>query len=384
MQHKPQLMKEFLMQQAQQRSQLEPQLDPEFESALDILLDSINGEAELSQLGQQLAAASPIRILTNKLLLDRELGDFERSPSKRPKKHLFILGLPRTGTTLLQNLLAQDADAYYLKLCDAQFPVPASHPDGLESKIAKSEQMTQKIYELTPSLPKLHYSHPTRPDECTWLFEYQLLDPIFHARMHVPTYYDWLLAYPKHLESYLKYRHLLDYLGQHYDFNHWVLKAPRHLLFLEQLLTAFPDAGIVWLHRDPCQVIPSMCSLSHLLRSNHSGACEPQATGKIWSEAIYENLSNALKTRSKVGDEPFYDLQYSQLVSNPIEAIASIYSRFGLEFSPKLETKIETWLNDNPQHKHGKHEYSTEQFGLTGEIIRQQFAFYTDYFEIPI
>ena len=225
MQHQPQLNQEYLIQEAQRFSQLKLTEDPEFESALKILIDSINREAQLSNLGQQLAAGNLTRILTNKLLLDRELKKFDSLKQDREKKHLFILGLPRTGTTLLHNLMALDSSSYYLKLCDGQFPVPASHPERMESKIVKSEQMMQKIYELTPSLPKLHYSHPTRPDECTWLFEYQLLDPIFHARMHVPSYYSWLLAYPKHLESYLKYRDLLDYLGQHYSFESLDLKS---------------------------------------------------------------------------------------------------------------------------------------------------------------
>ena len=127
-----------------------------------------------------------------------------------------------------------------------------------------------------------------------------------------------------------------------------------------------------------------MCSLSQLLRSNHARACDPTDTGKTWSEAIRENLNNALKTRREVGDRPFYDLQYSQLLSNPIGAIADIYSHFGLEFVPELELNIKAWLTNNPQHKHGKHEYSTEQFGLKDKTIREQFAFYTNYFQIPI
>ena len=374
------LSKEFLIQEAQKRSQLPMTSNSELTTALTVLVDSINREAQLSSLGQKLAATSLIRILTTKLLLERELKHFARSQKQKQQKHLFILGLPRTGTTLLHNLLAQNSNAHYLKLCEGQFPTPASHPNRLEEKIARSQQMTQKIYELTPSLAKVHYFHPTRPDECTWLFEYQLLDPIFYARMHVPTYYNWLLTKPNHLESYLQYRDLLVYLGQHYSFNHWVLKAPRHLVFLKALLAAFPDAGVIWLHRDPCQAIPSMCSLSYLLRSNHSDTPNPEEIGKGWSEAIYQNLNTALETRRTVGDERFYDLQYSDLIDNPIREVNKIYSHFGLNFTPEIETDVKNWLADNPQHKHGKHKYSIQQFGLNVEAIRDKFAFYTNYF----
>ena len=378
------LNKEHLIQEAERRAEISAKRNIKEEETLDILIDSINREARLSSLGQKLAIASFNRILTNQLLLERELKNFTQPKKSKKKKHLFILGLFRTGTTLLHNLLALDVNSHHLRLCDGQFPVPAPHPESTEEKIAKSEQMTQKIYELTPSLPKLHYIHPTRPDECYWLFEYQLLDPIFHIRMQVPSYYNWLLAYPRHFESYLKYRELLDYLGQNYSFNHWILKAPRHLFFLKALLNAFPDAGIIWLHRDPCQAIPSMCSLTHLLRSNYSEVSNPQETGKIWLELILENLRTALDTRRAVGDERFYDLQYSDLMSNPIQEIVKIYSHFELTFSPEMETAVKSWLLDNPQHKYGKHEYSTQQFGLEIESIREKFAFYTNYFNIPI
>ena len=379
-----QLNKEHLIQEAERRSQISAPKNRKIEEPLEVLIDSINTESRLSSLGQKLAMASFTRILTNKLLLDRELENFSQPQKNQKKKYLFILGLFRTGTTLLHNLLALDLNSHYIRLCDGQFPVPAPHPDRTEEKIAKSEQITQKIYKLTPSLPKLHYIHPTRPDECYWLFEYQLLDPVFHIRMHVPTYYKWLLAYPKHFESYLKYRDLLAYLGQHYSFNHWILKAPRHLFFLQALLNAFPNAGIIWLHRDPCQAISSMSSLSHLLRSNYSEVSNPKETGKIWFNESLENLRTAMDTRRAVGDERFYDLQYSDLMSNPIPEVIKIYSHFGLTFSPEMETALKNWLTNNPQHKHGKHEYSAQQFGLEVETIRKEFAFYTNYFNILI
>ena len=207
MQHEFQrLNKEYLIQEAERQSGLSAKRNTKFEQALEILIDSINRESRLSGLGQKLASASFNRILTNQLLLDKELENFPKPEKNEGKRHLFILGLFRTGTTLLHNLLTLDSNSHYMRLCDGQFPVPAPHPDHSEEKIAKSEQITQKIHALTPSLPKLHYIHPKRPDECYWLFEYQLLDPIFHIRMHVPTYYNWLLAYPDHLESYTKYR----------------------------------------------------------------------------------------------------------------------------------------------------------------------------------
>ncbi len=385
MQHKFQrLNKEDLIQEAEKRAEISVTRNITESETLEILLDSINKEARLSSLGQKLAIASFTRILTNKFLIERELAQFSPPEKDKKKKYLFILGLFRTGTTLLHNLLALDLNCHYLRLCDGQFPVPAPHPDHGEEKIAKSEQMTQKIYDLTPSLAKLHYIHPTRPDECYWLFEYQLLDPIFHIRMHVPSYYNWLLAYPRHFESYLKYRDLLTYLGQHYSFNYWVLKAPRHLFFLKELLNAFPDAGIIWLHRAPCRAIPSMCSLSHLLRSNYSEVSNFGETGKIWFESILENLRTALDTRRAFGDERFYDLQYSDLIRNPIQEVGKIYSHFELPFSPEMEVAVKSWLINNPQHKYGQHEYSAEQFGLEVETIQKEFAFYTNYFNIPI
>ena len=375
--------KEHLIQEAERQAKISAQSHLKDEEALEILVDSINREAQLSSLGQKLAIASFTRILTNKLLLNQELANLTPGNKDENKKYLFIIGLFRTGTTLLHNLLALDVNSHYIRLCDGQFPVPAPHPDQSEEKIVKSEKMTQKIYELTPSLSKLHYLHPTRPDECYWLFEYQLLDPIFQIRMNVPSYYNWLLTYPRHFESYREYRDLLNYLGQNYSFNHWLLKAPRHLFFLRELLKAFPTAGIIWLHRAPCQAIPSMCSLSQLLRSNYSEGANTKETGKFWFEALRKNLRTALETRRAVGDERFYDLQYSELISNPVQEVKKIYSHFGLQFAPEMESAVKSWLSNNPQNKYGQHEYSSEQFGLEVKTIRKELAFYTNYFKLP-
>ena len=242
----PQLDKAQLIQSAEERAGFPSHRSAIVDQALDQLIDSLNREAQFSPLGHQIATASFNRILANQILLHHELAKpITNSAGPTKPSHLFVLGLFRSGTTLLHNLLALDPNAHYIRLCDGQFPVPAPKPDQDHEKIAQSEQMTQKIYSLTPDLAKLHYIHPTRPDECYWLFEYQLLAPIFHLRMNVPSYYRWLLQTPDHTESYRDYRQLLNYLGQHHTFNHWVLKAPRHLFFLRELLDVFPNAHIV-------------------------------------------------------------------------------------------------------------------------------------------
>lgn len=129
------LNKEHLIQEAERRAEISAKRNIIFEETLEILIDSINKEARLSSLGHKLAIASFTRILTNRLLLERELENFTQPKKSKKKKHLFILGLFRTGTTLLHNLLALDVNSHYIRLGDGQFPVPAPHPESTKEKL---------------------------------------------------------------------------------------------------------------------------------------------------------------------------------------------------------------------------------------------------------
>lgn len=182
--------------------------------------------------------------------------------------------------------------------------------------------------------------------------------------------------------TYRYYRQQLQLLGWNYPDKHWILKASFHLLHLDALLTAFPDACIVHTHRNPLQVLPSMCSLYVIVRGIYSDRVDLQEIGQQWLNNLAKAIEKAMKVRQTANSEQFYDLDYQDLVSDPVGTVRRIYDYFDYSLSPELENNLKAWIANHPQHKYGAHHYTLEQFGLDAEIVNARFSNYRERFNI--
>lgn len=379
------LKEEDLIAEAEKRAESSVWGSQDFKVALRALLQFLEKEARLSQMGRFLNWRNITRVLTNRLLIEKEKIDGGPYPYPEScRQPIFISGLPRTGTTLLHNLMIQDTKAHYMRLCDGMYPAPAPHPNTWldDHRVEKTTQYITNMYTLRPELKKVHYIEATSPEECLWLFEHQFLDPVFSARMELPGYEKWLYE-RNHEASYAEYHQMLNYLAMHFPSRHWVLKAPRHIFFLDALLKEFPNACIIWTHRDPAKVIPSMASMSYLYRLWFSDETDARRTGQSQLISMSKGVHWAMLLRARADESRFYDVQYQDLMNDPIREVRKIYDYFSLPFSAEMEQSLPAWLKDNPQNKHGKHAYSPEGFGLSSEQIRREFAAYSDQFRIP-
>ena len=223
----------------------------------------------------------------------------------------------------------------------------------------------------------------TGPDECLKLLENTLISPHFYLFFNVPAYWDWLLKRKQEefIEVYKYHRTQLQILNWYEPGQRWVLKTPLHLFFLEALLDVYPDACIIHLHRDPHIAIPSFCSLAAANRRIFNGRQIMQQLGKLSIEFFKEMNDRAINARDSADQSQFYDVSYRKLVTNPAGTVRGIYEYFGLVYSEKFDTKIEKWLSDNPKNKHGPHNYSLDQFGLSFEDINQAAKFYFERFK---
>ena len=356
----------------------------DFRDALRVLLQCIRNEARLSHTGQFLNWRNITRVLTNRLLIEQEKQKRGVPYPESCEQPVFIAGLPRTGTTLLHNLLIQDPDSHYLRLCDGMYPSPPPHPEKRQhdERVEKAGQYTTTMYSLRPELKKVHYIEATSPEECLWLFEHQFLDPVFAVRMHIPSYNEWLFQ-RNHDASYADYHEMLNSLALHFPSRRWVLKAPRHIFFINSLLKEFPKACIIWTHRDPAKVIPSMASMSYLYRQWFSKKTDPIGTGQYQLLSFSKGIQWAMSLRKQADASRFYDLQYQDLMNDPGREVEKIYEYFNIPFSDNMKKSILVWIQNNPQNKHGRHSYSPEEFGLTSAQIRQEYASYSERFHIP-
>ncbi|ACK73717.1 conserved hypothetical protein (plasmid) [Gloeothece citriformis PCC 7424] len=377
------LEKDSLLESAQRLTGLEDFGDEWFLTPLQILLKSLEKEAQLNYMGRFLFRLALERLLVSRLRIEEDLKRYPEITEVPIQRPLFILGLPRSGTTYLHNLLSQDPQSRWLHLWELINPSPP--PDYATKETDPRLQETARLVKasswLIPQLNIAHYINPTGPEECLTLFEHDMASVLFELRANVPTYGQWLEKQTLQ-ESYSYYRKQLQLLSWKWPGQHWVLKAPMHARYLSTLLRVFPDACIVFSHRDPKEVVPSLCSLSAMFRGAYSEHLELKTFGKQWLEWLGKIVDRSIEVRFGQPQQQFFDVYYSDLVTKPIETVHRIYEYFGYPYSEAMEENLKQYVKDNPQHKHGVHYYSLEQFGLKKGEIEERFQGYTQKFPI--
>ena len=351
-----------------------------FHEPFEILLQSLRDEAQLNARGVFMLHRTMLRLLTNRLRTEQAFADspaLAETPIPRP---LYVIGFPRTGTTLLHNLLACDPAARWMRLWEGLYPAPA--PQSLEDdpRIAEVEEWAAGFEKVAPRLAAAHKLAPRGPEECLWLIEHTFNDLIFELRAHVPTYSRWLAKHEADVDIHQYYRRQLQLLGAHCRGNHWVFKAPRHLPGLAGLLAVFPEARIVQTHRDPVAVLPSLCSLCEILRGAASDAVDKPAIGAHWHARLKAIFEKATAVRATAAEGQILDIQYADLVADPIATVQHIYAHHGYEFTEPFEAAMRQWLAANRQHKHGAHRYTLEEYGLSEAQVREDFSDYAKEF----
>ena len=348
-----------------------------FHEPFEILLQSLRDEAKLNARGVFMMHRTMLRLLSNRLRTEQAFAEkpaLAETPIPRP---LYVIGFPRTGTTLLHNLLACDPAARWMRLWEGLYPAPA--PQSLEDdpRITEVEEWAAGFEKVAPRLAAAHKLAPRGPEECLWLIEHTFNDLIFELRAHVPTYSRWLAEHEADIDIHHYYRRLLQLLGAHCRGNHWVFKAPRHLPGLAGLLAVFPEARIVQTHRDPAAVLPSLCSLCEILRGTASDAVDKPTIGAHWHARLKAIFEQATAVRSTAAEGQILDIQYADLVTDPIATVQQIYAHHGYEFTEPFEVAMRQWLAANRQHKHGAHRYTLEEYGLSEEQVHEDFSEYT-------
>ena len=365
---------EALLQKAAAQTGLSDFGDDAFREPYELLLKSLQDEARLNTQGVIMLQRTILRLLVNRLLTEQAFAanpEMAETPIDRP---LYILGFPRTGTTLLHSLLACDPASRWLRLWEGLHPAPA--PESLQDdpRIATTRDWVAGFDKLVPNLACAHKLDATSPEECLWLIEHTFADLIFELRAHVPSYSKWLAEHEADESCYRYYRRQLQMLGWKCRGNHWVCKAPRHLPGLGGLLSVFPDARIVQMHRGAESVLPSICSLCEITQSAASDTVDKTAIGAHWHQRLLDIERRSGEIRAATDPAQVLDVQYADLVANPIDTVQRIYEYHNNDYSAEFENGMKQWLADNRQHKHGAHRYSLEEYGLDAETVRTDFT----------
>jgi hypothetical protein len=368
---------EALLAEARARAGLADFGDPIFREGLDVLLDDL-ARVELSDLGRMVWRGRIVSQLESRLRVEDWIARHPAIPAQAVPAPVFVVGLPRTGSSALSHLLAQDPDTRSLRVWESAFPVPPPDPDADDDpRIAIAERNLTGLHQLSPQLAAMHEDTPTGPTENHDLLGMSFRTLHFEGMAWLPRYVAWWLGCDM-VPAYRFHRRVLQLLQSRGGPRRWHLKSPPDAFFLDAVLAVFPDARFVMTHRDPASVLGSVCSLIHTMQGITGAPAEPHALGAAERDTWAEGMRRALAVRARIGEERFADVHFHELVADPVGTIARAYDRLAISFTDAAERRIAAHAAANPRGRYGEHRYRLEDWGLDRAGVHAAFAFYTD------
>ncbi|MBW2387254.1 MAG: sulfotransferase [Deltaproteobacteria bacterium] len=360
--------------------------DDEFREGLRVLLESLEGEARLNDFGRAFARGDILRNLENRLRVTEDLKRHPEILDVEIVEPIIIVSLPRTGSTILHHLMAQDPDNRYVATweCNLLSPPPESSTWDSDPRIGQWERvMAGALGSEVPEFETMHPMGARLAEECLTLMAFDFKSQLFNYQFNVPSYELWLEEQDL-LSVYATHRRLLQYLQWHCPRKRWVLKAVGHLWGLKEIFEIYPDARLVQTHRDPVRVIGSLTSLMTLGLSMSSDQIDSSAIGEHWATSWVKALAKTIAFRDSgaVPEDRFFDVHYELSVSDPVGMVGEVYSHFGIEFSDVAKQRMTDYLALNPKDKLGAHRYTLKQFGLDPGELNRRYQFYVDRFDV--
>ena len=376
-----------LMTEAAKKTGLSDFGDEGFIPGLQVLVHALNEEARLSTIGRIAAKSLVLVRLEHRLQLIDYRKQRPEVAEQRIERPLFVLGLPRTGTTIFYELLAQDPNHRWPITYEVEQPIPPVREESLftDPRIAVVDKQMDEVEKLAPGFRAIHDMGATLPQECIAMTSLYFMCVMWGASFFIPSYDEWLREQDG-AGAYRWHRMFLQHLQVDYSKPRWLLKTPGHLPFIHTIVDEYPRAAFVQTHRDPMQVIASMASLSCALRSAFSDHIDPVQTG-VNETAHYARLLKAgMEQRDRIeaqeGPGRFFDVRFEDILNRPIEIIEELYGHFGFEWNSDIRDRMHSYLQNRPREKHSKHSYTLEEFGLSREQHGPLFAEYCQRFGV--
>jgi hypothetical protein len=380
------LEEESVLTAARRATRLDDFGDESFREPLGELLRGLQREARLTLVGRIAARGDVIGLLSTRLQMRQDRLRHPGIAAEKIEKPLFIVGLPRTGSTLLHHLLAQDPASRVAQAWEVMFPSPPPEAARYASdpRIERAARQLAWFEALAPDFKAIHPLGAQLALECIAIMSPTFLSPRFHTTYHVPAYQDWLERQDLR-PAYRFHREFLQQLQWSAPGTHWVLKAPAHLFAFDALLEVYPDARIVQTHRDPVTVLASVASLTAVLQRAFTDTLDALEIGHEVSRRWTNGLDRAMQLRrsGRVSADRFLDVHYHEMLRDPMAVAERLYAHFDMPLTGPAAAAMRAFLERNPKDKHGAHRYSAEAFGLDTDDLSRRFKAYREYFGVP-
>lgn len=358
--------------------------DHGFVEGLGIFLEDLRENARLNAFGIEAQFQDVVRLLVNRLGFERDLAAHPEIRDEVIAPPIIIFGLPRTGSSKLQRMIAADPGMQRLDFWRLMFPAPLPGTAGLrpDPRIALTQQIEAMLKTLSPQAMAAHPMEALEPDEELWLMEMSFAAPVTWMKVRAPRHRAWVeprdtrpvYAYTRELLKYLQWQ---DGAGRGRP---WVLKSPVHIGELPAVLDLFPDATVVHCHRHPDKVVPSFCSLIEHSRKLHSDHVDPHSLGSEFNAYWALQTRRNLAARKQLGEACVLDVYFDDIRDTAETVIEQIYARAGLRMTTDAKQAFADYATRRPEHHFGTHTYTREHYGLSRTAIETAFADYLQRF----
>ncbi|HJQ46749.1 MAG TPA: sulfotransferase [Amycolatopsis sp.] len=341
----------------------------EFREGLEVLLASYNDEADLTPEGVQLVQDELRGILMSRLFSESRFAQHPEHAQTPIEKPVFIVGMPRTGTTALHRLLTADPAHQGLEMWLGYAPQPRpARSTWAENPLFQAvQQGIDAFVDKTPGYLGIHNRKAAEVEECWLLTRQSMLSAYFEFTGNLPSYSAWL-AEQDFTETYRRYRRNLQVIGLHEPGKRWVLKSSSHLVCLDALLAVYPDALIIQTHRRPAStVLGSACSMVDKMTAGRSSTFQGKAIGPVLLEFGARTLERYAADRAKHDPARFYDVEFAEFTADPLGVVADIYKHLGADITDEVRAAMVDVLAEEDRLR--SHRYDLTDYGLTaGEV----------------
>ena len=351
--------------------------DTSFLGPLIRLLQSCSSESALSLVGRSATRWDIVRFLSNLLAIQAATAAQPQIAGLVVKQPIFITGLPRSGTTFLHRLMLADQVNRAPAVWETIFPSPAA---GTRSqRIARVDRQLRAFEYLAPEFRALHPLDARSPQECSEITAHVFRSLRFDTNYNIPSYRAWMDAdVVRHLPAYRFHKRFLQYL-QHQDGleRRWVLKCPEHIFALEAIKAVYPDARMIFVHRDPVKVLLSQAQLTEVLRRPFTRVLDPKSLGPHESRRWLDGTKRMMAVGDDAGlSEPVCHVHHLDLITDPVTTVETVYRHFGMTLPAQSAREIERYVAAKPKGGYGSHSYRFEDHGLDEAEERARFRPY--------
>jgi hypothetical protein len=356
---------------------------------LAIVLDEANNSPAFTPHGREQIIGDCVDALSRRV----QIHDYIQShpevldaPVERP---LVVLGMPRTGTTVISYLLDQDPLRRSLLHWECLEPVPPASTEMLRTDprclamLEYRQRLLEMIQDGRVAIP--HWEDADGPTEDMFIQNQDFKGLSWDAFLPTSRYAEWLINEADMTSAYEYQKRYLQVLQSKAP-GTWNLKMPSHSVHIETLLKVFPDARLIWAHRDPYKATGSLCNLFKMPKSlvHHPEAVDLEAMGRNAMTQMKSHVERPMRTRDRIGDDRFFHMYYHEMMNDPMDVMRRIYEWAGDELTDETAARMQTWLTEHPQDRFAPNTYTLDQYGLSVEKLKPTFAEYLSTFDIEL